>query len=83
MTLPAAVPAKGLAARPALVAGLRVGYWRNIEGTVEELPLAAAAERARRSPPLLCHLPATARRLRSRSSGAKSAGYSPIFCCRA
>ncbi|HVO16120.1 MAG TPA: ATP-dependent DNA helicase [Alphaproteobacteria bacterium] len=63
MTLPAAVPAKGVAASPALVAGLRVGYWRNIEGTVEELPLAAAAERARRSPPLLCHLPATARRL--------------------
>jgi ATP-dependent DNA helicase DinG len=55
---PVAVPAA-----PALVAGVREAAWLTAEGEIALLPLAEAARRARGSPPFVCHLPATARRL--------------------
>jgi hypothetical protein len=48
---------------PALVAGARGAVWRGPDGTIEELDRAAAATRARATPPVVCHGPATARRL--------------------
>ena len=50
-------------AAPVLVAGLRQALWIDADGEIETLDSAAAARRARAMPPLLCHLPATARRL--------------------
>ena len=53
--------------RPALIAGLRSAYWLEADGLVAggggELSHAEAAERAREARPLVCHLPATVRRL--------------------
>jgi ATP-dependent DNA helicase DinG len=48
---------------PALVAGPATAAWVGIDGEVEALALASAARRARQARPVLCHLPATARRL--------------------
>ena len=53
--------------RPALIAGLRSAYWLEAGGLAAggggELSHAEAAERARAARPLVCHLPATLRRL--------------------
>ncbi len=53
--------------RPALIAGLRSAYWLEAGGLVAggggELSHAEAGERAREARPLVCHLPATIRRL--------------------
>jgi ATP-dependent DNA helicase DinG len=48
---------------PALVAGVKHAAWLSPDGEIEELSLAEAARRARQSPPLLCHLRATTRRM--------------------
>ncbi len=56
--------ATGPARPPTLVAGLTGAAWLAPGGESEALDLRAAGARARRGPaPLLCHLPATARRL--------------------
>lgn len=48
-----------------LVAGVNDAVWLDVEdGTIDRISTAEAARRARRAPPLLCHLPATSRRLR-------------------
>ncbi|MEQ9491723.1 MAG: ATP-dependent DNA helicase [Alphaproteobacteria bacterium] len=48
-----------------LVAGISDAVWLDAEdGTLDRIPIAEAARRARKEPPLLCHLPATSRRLR-------------------
>lgn len=55
--------------RPVLLAGFSDVVWLAGDTLLEEmaqhLPPAAALQRARAEPPLLCHLPATARRLRA------------------
>ncbi len=49
---------------PALVAGARGAVWLGPDGVVEELGLEQAGARARAGPaPIVCHAPATARRL--------------------
>ena len=48
---------------PVLVARARGALWLTAEGVCDELGNAQAAARARRSPPLVCHAVATARRL--------------------
>jgi len=48
---------------PALAVGATRAAWLEASGEIEELSHAAAAERARSTPPLLVHGPATARRL--------------------
>jgi ATP-dependent DNA helicase DinG len=48
---------------PALVAGVKEAAWLSSDGEIELLSLAEAARRARQSPPLLCHMRATARRM--------------------
>ena len=50
---------------PTLVAGAAHAAWLSPEGEISELALADAASRARETPPLLVHAPATARRLRA------------------
>jgi ATP-dependent DNA helicase DinG len=52
-----------LPAAPVLVAGIRDCVWLDTDGEFHHLPVAAAAERARAEPPVLCHAPATAGRL--------------------
>lgn len=53
-----------LAELPACVAGLRGAVWRSAGGTAEPVSLEDAAKRMRVGPPpLVCHGPATARRL--------------------
>lgn len=48
-----------------LVAGVKDAVWLDAEdGTLDHIPVSEAARRARQSPPLLCHLPATSKRLR-------------------
>ena len=55
-----------LPAAPALLAGIGHAVWIDPEaGEVETLPAAEAGRRARQRPPLVCHAPATARRLGS------------------
>ena len=53
-----------LARVPALAAGPRAAAWVGAGGATEMLALPRAAERARAEAPLVCHLPATARRLK-------------------
>ena len=48
---------------PILVAGLRRAVWLTPDGEIATLKPAEAARRARDRPPVLCHGPATARRL--------------------
>ncbi|HEX7968584.1 MAG TPA: ATP-dependent DNA helicase, partial [Stellaceae bacterium] len=48
---------------PALVAGLTETAWLSPEGEIELLSFAEAARRARATPPFLCHMRATARRM--------------------
>ncbi len=49
---------------PCLAAGLTGAVWLSADGEIEEIDLAEAARRAGRdSRPILCHAPATARRL--------------------
>ena len=49
---------------PVLVAALSAGAWLSADGEIEEIPLKTAAVRARQRPgPILCHGPATARRM--------------------
>jgi ATP-dependent DNA helicase DinG len=48
---------------PVLVAGVKEAAWLSIDGEIEQLSFAEAARRARQSPPLLCHMRATARRM--------------------
>lgn len=61
-TGPAPAPIR-LPDAPVLVAGLRRCLWLSSDGEIDELTPQAAALAARDSPPLLCHAPATARRL--------------------
>ena len=65
MALSPADVARGMSVlrAPALVTGAGGAVWIDAEGEVEELTLAAAARRAGEQPPLVCHAPATARRL--------------------
>ncbi|MCH9020210.1 MAG: ATP-dependent DNA helicase, partial [Proteobacteria bacterium] len=52
-------------AAPALVAGARGAVWLGADGVVEALDHAAAVERAQAGPPpVVCHAPATARKLK-------------------
>ena len=48
---------------PALAVGPRDAAWLDDAGETERLTLPSAADRARRRAPLVCHLPAVARRL--------------------
>jgi ATP-dependent DNA helicase DinG len=48
---------------PALVAGRSFATWRTPDGTSDAVALDEADRLARATPPLLCHAPATARRL--------------------
>ena len=48
---------------PALVAGRSFASWRSPSGDSEALGAEEAARRAQASPPILCHAPATSRRL--------------------
>ncbi|MSO77425.1 MAG: ATP-dependent DNA helicase [Alphaproteobacteria bacterium] len=48
---------------PSLVAGVRRAVWLWADGEIAELATGEAAERARHEAPLVCHVPATARRL--------------------
>jgi ATP-dependent DNA helicase DinG len=49
---------------PALAAGVKHAAWLSLDGEIEILPVAEAGRRAAGgAPPLLCHRPATARRL--------------------
>src|SRR5215472_781620 len=48
---------------PALVAGFREVVWLSPEGEIEALAPAEARSRVEREAPMLCHAPATARRL--------------------
>ncbi len=48
---------------PVLVAGFREVLWLSADGELEALSLAEVHARIGHGPPLLCHLPATARRL--------------------
>ena len=48
---------------PILTVGLSAAVWISAEGEVAHLDPKAAAQRARNEAPLLCHAPATARRL--------------------
>src|SRR5215468_7106691 len=50
-------------AAPVLVVGLTMAAWLTPDGEIARLPLAQAAARARSEPPILCHGPATAKRL--------------------
>ncbi|MDX1710092.1 MAG: ATP-dependent DNA helicase, partial [Rhodovibrionaceae bacterium] len=54
-----------LPAAPALVAGLTAAHWLSPDGETEEIALNAALARARAEPPMLCHGPATAKRMRA------------------
>ncbi len=54
-----------LVPRPALAAGFGQAAWREADGSVVLLEGAAAASRALADPPLVCHAPATFRRLRA------------------
>jgi ATP-dependent DNA helicase DinG len=55
---PVLVPRAGI-----LVAGFHEALWLSTDGEIEALAPDEARARALREPPLLCHLPATARRL--------------------
>jgi len=59
----ASADARARLAVPALAAGLRSAAWLGADDAVEELSHGEAAARLRRTPPLVCHGPATARRL--------------------
>ena len=48
---------------PVLVAGRRDAVWLTPDGEIETLTLAEAGARAAQATPMVCHLPATARRL--------------------
>ena len=48
---------------PALVAGFREVVWLSPEGEIEALAPAEARSRVEHEAPMLCHAPATARRL--------------------
>src|SRR5205085_5839403 len=48
---------------PVLVAGFREVLWLDPDGEIEALSPAAARSRCESGPPMLCHGPATARRL--------------------
>ncbi|HEX9556134.1 MAG TPA: hypothetical protein VF991_06540, partial [Reyranella sp.] len=48
---------------PALIATARGALWRAVDGTIERLAAADAAQRAAGSVPLVCHMPAVAARL--------------------
>ena len=48
---------------PVLVAGGREAVWLAPDGTVETLKPKAVRDKARTTPPMVCHAPATARRL--------------------
>jgi len=50
-------------AAPVLVLGMRRGVWLTTDGEIEPLGLPELARRARAEPPILCHVPAAARRL--------------------
>ncbi|UKJ71871.1 ATP-dependent DNA helicase [Azospirillum brasilense] len=63
LTSAPSLPSFSLDDAPALVAGARRVVLLTGDGEVEELPPAAAAKRARRQPPLVCHARAMARRL--------------------
>ena len=57
--------ARSVSAAPALVVGVRIALWLEPDGVAEEIDHAEAAHRARAGPPpLVCHAPAVARRLR-------------------
>jgi ATP-dependent DNA helicase DinG len=63
-TFPSDALGDALGDAPALAAGARGAAWRAPDGAVEELEPAQAAARARAGPaPIVCHAPATARRL--------------------
>src|SRR3954447_1776563 len=51
--------------RPVLVVGLKDAVWRFSDGTLRRLPHGEAMRLARVEAPLLCHLPAVCRRLKS------------------
>jgi ATP-dependent DNA helicase DinG len=51
--------------RPVLVVGLKDAVWRSSDGTLRRLSHAEAMRLARAEVPLLCHLPAVCRRLKS------------------
>ncbi|MBI3709682.1 MAG: ATP-dependent DNA helicase [Proteobacteria bacterium] len=59
----AAAPTLRLPAAPVLVAGVARAAWLSPDGEIEELPRAEAASRARETPPIVAHAPATSRRL--------------------
>ncbi len=60
------LPIDETAQAPVLVAGARGALWLTSDGEVAELDHATAAARARAGPPpVVCHAPATARRLQS------------------
>ncbi len=61
-----ALPSPPLRAdRPVLVVGLKDAVWRFPDGTLRRLSHGEAMRLARDTPPLLCHLPAVCRRLKS------------------
>ena len=49
---------------PALAVGPREAVWLTADGEIETLDLRAAAQRAARTPAIVCHAPSVARRLR-------------------
>jgi ATP-dependent DNA helicase DinG len=51
--------------RPVLVVGLKDAVWRYADGTLRRLPHGEAMRLARTETPLVCHLPAVCRRLKS------------------
>jgi ATP-dependent DNA helicase DinG len=55
--------AMGLPPTAALVAGFRRAIWLTPDGEIEELDRLKARRRCDKAPPILCHAPATARRL--------------------
>jgi ATP-dependent DNA helicase DinG len=60
---PAARRTVALLDAPVLVAGRREAVWLTPDGEIAALPLAAAAREATLTMPIVCHAPATARRL--------------------
>ncbi len=63
MALPAASPAIARPTAPVLVARLTEALWLSAEGEVERIAPEQAARRVGARPPILVHMPATARRL--------------------
>src|SRR6185295_16956467 len=51
--------------RPVLVVGLKDAVWRFPDGTLRRMPHGEATRLARSETPLLCHLPAACRRLKT------------------